>query len=96
LLPISALHIGDALPYKNRGAAYQRKGDYDDNYERALADFNRAIAIDTVYLTAFVGRRRTYQAMGEREKAIEDCKKLWRSPPWIGRPGISRPKQQST
>jgi len=63
-----------ALPpvaYYNRGVAYGRKGEYD----RALADLNKAIEINPKYAGAYNNRGKAYGLKGEYDHAIADFSK---------------------
>jgi tetratricopeptide (TPR) repeat protein len=51
-----------------RGENYRKMGRYD----RALADFNRAIELNPEDATALGGRGETYRAMGRYEEALAD------------------------
>jgi lipoprotein NlpI len=57
-----------AQAYNNRGSAYANDGAYD----RAIKDFNRAIAADPKYVAAFNNRGLTYRRKGEFDRAIRD------------------------
>jgi len=57
-----------ALAYNNRGSAYANDGAYD----RAIKDFDRAIAADPKYVAAFNNRGLTYRGKGEYDRAIHD------------------------
>jgi tetratricopeptide (TPR) repeat protein len=57
--------------FNNRGVAYKAKGDY----ERAIADFSKAIEIDPNYVTAYTNRALTYKDKGEYQLAIADFSK---------------------
>jgi lipoprotein NlpI len=52
----------------NRGIAYQSKSDYD----RAIADFNQAIARDPKDAVAYYNRGIAYKAEGDLDRAIAD------------------------
>ena len=60
-----------APAYNNRGTAYDDKGDYD----RAIADFSKAIALDPKYVNAYYNRGVSYQHKGNRDQAILDYTK---------------------
>ena len=51
--------------------AYGEKGDLD----KALADFNKAIELDSAYAQAYNNRGAAYLAKGDNNKAIADFKK---------------------
>jgi tetratricopeptide (TPR) repeat protein len=57
-----------AWSHTNRGMAYVFKGDID----KAMADFNKAVALDPTYATAFVDRGTAYDNKGDHEHAIAD------------------------
>jgi tetratricopeptide (TPR) repeat protein len=52
----------------NRAWGHHEKGEYD----KALAEFNRALKLDSNYVEALVGRGRVYHLMDEDEKALTD------------------------
>ena len=54
--------------YNNRGAAFARKGDQD----RALADYTRAIDLDSGTSAPYVNRGGLFYRRGELDRAIED------------------------
>ncbi|MEW6401427.1 MAG: tetratricopeptide repeat protein [Chloroflexota bacterium] len=53
----------------NRGLCYVEMQDY----ESALADFNRSLEMDPDWAWAFAARGRVYLHLGSHQKAIEDC-----------------------
>jgi len=55
----------------NRGIAYARQGDFD----AAIADFDKAIELDTNNAKAYLLRGRAYFEIGERETAISDLER---------------------
>ena len=57
-----------ATAYKNRGNAYDDKGEYD----RALEDYEQALAINPQDADVFNSRGTTYTALGRYERAIQD------------------------
>jgi tetratricopeptide (TPR) repeat protein len=61
---------GDVIHFIYRGAAYQRKSDYD----RAIADFDQAIRLDPndAFATAYNSRGNAYNAKGDYDRAIAD------------------------
>ena len=54
--------------YNNRGAAFARKGDQD----RALADYTRAIDLNSGTSAPYVNRGDLFYRRGELDRAIED------------------------
>jgi tetratricopeptide (TPR) repeat protein len=64
-----ALHLEANSPaYIARGQAYYYMGDY----ERAVADFTRAIALDRNNKIAYTSRAKAYQKLGREEEANAD------------------------
>ncbi|MES0385783.1 MAG: tetratricopeptide repeat protein, partial [Hyphomicrobium sp.] len=61
-----------ALAYTNRGVAYGTKGAFD----RAIADYTKAIALDPKYGLAYTIRALAYESNGEVERAIADFSKV--------------------
>jgi len=57
-----------AWSHTNRGMAYVYKGDID----KALADFNKAVALDPTYALALVDRGTAYDNKGDHARAIVD------------------------
>ena len=57
-----------AKAFSNRGNAYLGLRDYD----RAIADYGRAIEIDPQHAAAFYGRGNAYQRKGRYDRAIKD------------------------
>jgi tetratricopeptide (TPR) repeat protein len=57
-----------ALAFHNRGVAYGLKGDYD----RAITDFDDAIALDSNLTGAFANRGHAYAAKKDYDRAIAD------------------------
>jgi len=57
-----------AIPYNNRGLAYDEKGERS----LALSDYNRAIAISPEFTEAYINRGIVYGESSLFEKAIED------------------------
>ncbi|MGD1701691.1 tetratricopeptide repeat protein [Dapis sp. BLCC M229] len=47
---------------------YTKKGDY----EKAIADYDRAIQLDPEFVYAYLNRGLTYNDRGEYEKALAD------------------------
>jgi len=54
--------------YRNRGVAYNRKGEYD----RAIADLDEAIPLDPKFALAYNNRGVAYKDKGELDRAIAD------------------------
>lgn len=76
---VGELHVGDrgsdrdageflAVAFFNRGLVYLNRQDYD----RAIADFDHAIALNPKDAPAFNGRGIAYRAKGRNDRAIED------------------------
>ncbi len=57
-----------AKAYNNRGAAYYKKGELD----RAIANFDKAIALNPKFADAYNNRGVAYFGQGDKEKAIAD------------------------
>ena len=57
--------------YTNRGVAYGKKGEVD----RAIADFDKAIALDPKLAFAYFNRGVAYEKKGDKEQAIADFRK---------------------
>jgi tetratricopeptide (TPR) repeat protein len=57
-----------AVAYKNRGNAWDAKGDYD----RAIDDFSAAIRLDPNYGIAYSNRGRAWTVLLELDRAIAD------------------------
>lgn len=60
--------VARAALYNRRGSAFRALG----NKEQALADFNRAIELDSKYVLAFINRGRTYRQMENYDQALSD------------------------
>jgi tetratricopeptide (TPR) repeat protein len=58
----------DATAYYNRGATYQQKGDFD----RAIADFSKAIELKANYGAAYNARGFLHAAKGDYQRALAD------------------------
>jgi tetratricopeptide (TPR) repeat protein len=54
--------------YTNRGVAYYELGEFD----RALADYDQAVALDPGDANALFGRAYTYYSLGRNDEAIAD------------------------
>jgi len=71
-----------ATAYKNRGNAYDDKG----QYEQALEDFDRAVATNPQDSDAFNSRGTTFTALGRYELAVRDFDEAVRLNPASGPP----------
>ena len=60
-----------SFAYTNRGNAYDDKGEYD----LAIADFNKAIALNPNDAYAYNNRGVTYEKNGDKDQAIADFRK---------------------
>ena len=58
-------------PYNNRGVAYDDKGEFD----RAVADYNKAIDLNPDYVDAYNNRGGAYHDKGEFDRAVADYNK---------------------
>jgi len=67
--PISKTNLATA--YTGRGIAYESKGEV----ERAIADYNKAIALDPKFAKAYTNRGVAYRKKGESDRAIADFTK---------------------
>jgi Tfp pilus assembly protein PilF len=65
---ISAQSVGDAQGYTTRGQALAKSG----KTEEALAEFDRALALDPYNVQALHGRGLIYQGEKKHQQAIED------------------------
>ena len=61
----------DARAYHNRGAVYQRKG----QYEQAISDYTKAIELSPRFAEAYNNRGNAYRSKGDYERAIRDYDK---------------------
>jgi tetratricopeptide (TPR) repeat protein len=61
----------DAIAYYKRGVAYQFKGDLD----RAIAEYNKAIALKPNYAHAYESRGSAYASKGAYTNAVADVTK---------------------
>jgi tetratricopeptide (TPR) repeat protein len=64
-VPIDPDH---AIAYSNRGKLYRQKGQYD----RAIANYSKALELHPNLDNAYFGRGLTYKATGEYSKALDD------------------------
>jgi tetratricopeptide (TPR) repeat protein len=72
LIETSEVGPGDlAIVYYHRGAAYWRKRDFD----RAIADENKATEIDPGYANAYMRRGASYGSKGDFDLAVADATK---------------------
>ena len=62
------LDVRTAAAYRNRGLAWQRKGRYD----KAVADFNQAVATDPIGAESYKYRGLAWCHMGQFDKAVAD------------------------
>jgi tetratricopeptide (TPR) repeat protein len=60
-----------AWAHNNRGGAYANKGDFD----RAIADYTRAIDLKPDYAVAYYNRGFSYRHKGDDDRAIADWSK---------------------
>jgi tetratricopeptide (TPR) repeat protein len=68
---------GLAIDFKNRGQAYEWKGDY----AHAIADFDQALQLNSEYVDAYVGRGNTYYFENDYFHAIADFDRALRLKP---------------
>lgn len=59
-----------AVEHFNRGIEFYNKG-YEENYRKAAAEFEAALAIDPTYSTAALYAGRVYNALYEDQKALQ-------------------------
>ncbi len=59
------------VAFNNRGNAYTNKGDYD----RAIEDYGRSIALDPNFVRAFNNRGVAYRRKGDFDRALADFNK---------------------
>ena len=65
-----------ALAYALRGMLHKRHTDKNpQHYEKAVADYTRALAINTSYYDAFIGRAEAYELLKEYDTALKDYDK---------------------
>ena len=61
----------DADVYYKRGEAWSIKGDYD----RAIANYDKAIEINPIFVAAYNNRGNAYSKKGQHDQAISDYTK---------------------
>jgi tetratricopeptide (TPR) repeat protein len=67
---------GKRVGYRERGYAYQAKGDNDHaiaDFSDATADYDRVITLDPDYAIAYYNRALAYRAKGDFDRVIADC-----------------------
>ena len=75
IMPNFLVKPDNADTYFNRGFSYEAKKDYDN----AIADYARVIALDPNYAKAYYSRARVYQSKGDLKQALagyEEAAKL--------------------
>lgn len=60
------------LAHTNQGTTYSKKG----NYQQAIQEYDKAIAINPSYTTAYYNRSVAYTKTGQYDRAINDCNKV--------------------
>ena len=65
------------MAYQGRGRVWSQKKDYD----KALADYNEAIRLNSKYAPAFISRGNAWRAKQEYDKAIADYNEAIRLDP---------------
>ena len=68
------IKLKDADAYVNRGIAWDNKGEYD----KAIADYNLALAINPQFALAYNNRGLAWYKKGEYDKAIADFNEVER------------------
>ena len=66
-----------ALEYNDRGFHYASKGDYD----RAIADYNKAIRLDPKFVLTYNNRGNAYREKGDNDRGIADYNQAMRLDP---------------
>ncbi|MFC2149638.1 tetratricopeptide repeat protein [Candidatus Auribacterota bacterium] len=61
-------HPNIAIPYNNRGSAYQKEG----KFLEALSDYTNAMRVDPGYSVAYNNRGSLYTTMGKNNEALAD------------------------
>lgn len=61
----------ESIAYRSRGDAYRYLGEFD----KAVADYNRALSYEQTYASALTGRGLTYERMGKQALARADFEK---------------------
>lgn len=65
-----------ALAYALRGLLHKRHTNKSqDHYEKAVADYTRAIAVNAGYYDAYIGRAEAYELMKKYDEALKDYDK---------------------
>jgi tetratricopeptide (TPR) repeat protein len=77
---IARRHTGAALDFLDKGLSYYQKG-FEQNYRKAAAYFQKALAVDANYSQAAFYLGLTYNALFEEEKAAEYYQKAIRIDP---------------
>jgi len=77
----------DPQGYYHRGTLYARS---DGDFDRAIDDLNRAIALDANHVDSYVHRAIIYSKKNEWQKVISDCTKVIELSPDIVNPYIDR------
>lgn len=77
---------GSAISYQNRGNAYFHMNDY----EPAIRDYSRAIALDPKKVDAYFNRAQSYKFMGDCLHAVEDYDSIIRLDPAFEYPYVNR------
>ena len=72
--------------YTERGVTYYNKGDID----KAIEDYNAAIALDPGFAEAYTHRGQSYHDRGEIDKAITDYNKAIELNPELAEPYTCR------
>src|SRR5262249_26068668 len=78
--------LESAVEHTDRGDAYYAKGDY----ERAIADYTQAVALDPNYFAAYFNRASSYAAAGDLDQAIAGYTEAIRLSPLDVSPVINR------